>query len=322
MKILIFIDEISCSPTKDEQDTLIEALEIKEALNKMGHSTIIENFTLDLEKNLKLLDKIKPDLIFNLVETLAGSDTLHLPPLLFSKASIRYTGANAFSLFMTGDKVGEKHFFTSLNIPTPRYYSSNIEIVDPLLVNNEVIIKPKDGEASLGIDDKCVTTFKDETQLKTYVKNHPNLFIEQYIKGREFSVSVLKINKQIVSMPIAEMEFINFPEDKPKILNYKSKWDEASFEYKNTQRTFKIDNSDIYLVEQLKQLSIKCYKHLGSKGYMRVDFRVDENNSPYVLEVNMNPCITHDSGFVASAKEYGLSQGQLIKYIITEAIDD
>ena len=322
MKILIFVDEISILPTKDELDTLNEALEVKEALDKIGHITTIENFTLNLEKNLRVINKTKPDLIFNLVETLKGSDTLHLSPLLFSKANVKYTGANALSLFLTGDKVIEKQFFTSFNISTPRYYSSTLKIIDPLLINKKVIIKPKDGEASLGIDDNCVTTFKDKKEIDTYIKNHPKIFIEEYIKGREFSVSILKINNQIVLLPIAEMEFKNFPENKPKILNYKSKWEETSFEYLNTQRTFNLENADKNLIKKLKQISEKCYNVLGKKGYMRVDFRVDENNIPYVLEVNMNPCITHDSGFIASAKEYGISYEKLIEYIIEEAINE
>jgi D-alanine-D-alanine ligase len=49
---------------------------------------------------------------------------------------------------------------------------------------------------------------------------------------------------------------------------------------------------------------------------MRVDFRVDENSIPYVLEVNVNPCISSDSGFVAAAEEYGMSYNDLIKTII------
>ena len=54
----------------------------------------------------------------------------------------------------------------------------------------------------------------------------------------------------------------------------------------------------------------------GNKGYMRVDFRADSLEKPYILEVNVNPCLNKDSGFVAAAKEHGIEYDKLIELII------
>ncbi len=318
MKILIFIDKLSSSPTKDEEDTLIEANEVKSALVKLGHNVIISNFDFNLNNNLEIINKESPNLIFNLVETLEGSSTLHIAPLLFEKKEIKYTGGTSSSLFLTGDKILGKYFFKSLNIKYPKFYYKKSNKVSSSLINSKVIVKQIDQEASCGIDDNCVTTFKNSTEIRTFIKKNPNMFIEEYIEGKEFNVSVLSIDSKIIVLPIAKMEFNNFPKDKPQILNYKSKWDEDSFEYKNTNRTFNLINEDQALIKKMSDISKKCYIGLGRKGYLRVDFRVDKNNIAYVLEVNINPCITHDSGFVAAANQYGISYEKLINYIINE----
>ena len=49
-----------------------------------------------------------------------------------------------------------------------------------------------------------------------------------------------------------------------------------------------------------------------------MDFRVDENGNPWVLEVNTNPCIAPDSGFVAAANQADLTFKQIIERIIHE----
>lgn len=318
MKILIFIDKLSSSPTKDEEDTIIEANEVQSALIKLGHNVIISNFDFNLNNNLEIINKENPNLIFNLVETLEGSSTLHIAPLLFEKKEIKYTGGTSSSLFLTGDKILGKYFFKNLSIKYPKFYYKKSNRVSSSLINKKVIIKQIDQEASCGIDDNCVTTFKNALEIKAFIKENPNMFIEEYIEGKEFNVSVLSIDSKIVVLPIAKMEFKNFPKDKPQILNYKSKWDEDSFEYKNTNRTFNLKNEDPTLIKKMQDISKKCYIGLGSKGYLRVDFRVDQNNIAYVLEVNINPCITHDSGFVAAANQYGISYEKLINYIINE----
>jgi D-alanine-D-alanine ligase len=70
------------------------------------------------------------------------------------------------------------------------------------------------------------------------------------------------------------------------------------------------------LVEELKRLAKEVYTLFGSSGYARVDFRVDEQNRPFILEMNSNPCITADSGFIAAASEAGMSYTEVIEQLL------
>ena len=57
----------------------------------------------------------------------------------------------------------------------------------------------------------------------------------------------------------------------------------------------------------------------GLRGYARVDFRVDEQNNIWILEINANPCISPDSGFVAAAQKAGIEFEQVVARIIRNA---
>jgi D-alanine-D-alanine ligase len=316
MKILIFMDKLSSSPTKDEEDTLNEAIQVKQSLIKQGHKVYLKSFTLNLEENNRIIKKINPDFIFNLVESLNSTSSLHLAALQFEQNNIAYSGGNSYSLFVTGNKVIGKQFLKTHKIKTADFYFNNSSLISSKLIGKKVILKPICDEASRGIDDNSIRVFNSKKELKTYMNNNPEYFIEEYIEGREFNISAMMIDKKVVVLPIAEMKFIDFPEDKPKILNYKSKWDEESFEYMHSQRAFNTLEDEIELQKELYKITKKCYSILGNKGYLRVDFRVDNNSNPYVLEVNVNPCITDDAGFTAAAELYGMDYDDMIKNII------
>jgi D-alanine-D-alanine ligase-like ATP-grasp enzyme len=58
---------------------------------------------------------------------------------------------------------------------------------------------------------------------------------------------------------------------------------------------------------------------LGLRGYVRVDFRVDQAGQPWILEINANPCLSPDAGFPAAAAQAGLSFEQLVARILADA---
>jgi D-alanine-D-alanine ligase len=111
----------------------------------------------------------------------------------------------------------------------------------------------------------------------------------------------------------------DYYETKPRILGYKAKWDESSMEYQNTKRTFKFEDIDSGLIAELREIAKKCWKVFDLRGYARVDVRVGTDHLPRIIEINANPCIAPDSGFVAACYEAGLTNTEIIKRIINDA---
>ena len=120
-------------------------------------------------------------------------------------------------------------------------------------------------------------------------------------------------------LPIREIEFVDYPAGKPRIVGYAAKWQEDSFECRNTVRRFVDPVSEAALCAELGRVSLECWDIFQLRGYARVDFRVDAAGKPWVLEVNANPCISPDAGFAAALEQAGISYADGIERIVAAA---
>ena len=178
--------------------------------------------------------------------------------------------------------------------------------------------------ASLGIDNDSLITWQGSRSMTAVLASRaPELggtcFAEVFVEGREFNLSVLGGPDGPRVLPPAEIVFSDFEDGKPRIVDYRAKWDEASFEYHHTPRTFKFEDSDRPLLGRLTHLALACWRLFGLKGYARVDFRVDSRGLPWILEVNANPCLSPDAGFAAAVVQAGLTYGEAIESILNAA---
>ena len=91
-------------------------------------------------------------------------------------------------------------------------------------------------------------------------------FAEEYIDGREFNLSVLATSSGPEVLPPAEIEFTDFPADKPKIVGHDAKWNENTDEYMNTPRRFQFDPGDRPLLDELQSLARRSWEVFGLQG--------------------------------------------------------
>lgn len=186
------------------------------------------------------------------------------------------------------------------------------------------IVKPAWEDASVGIEDNAVVPISRRSELDAAIQaasqRYGEVFAEQFVEGREFNLSLLADGDEVEVLPVAEIEFVDYPPDKPRIVGYAAKWSEGSFEHGATSRRFNFPGSDDGLLELLRMLAVKCWHLFGLRGYARVDFRVDGFGRPWVLEVNVNPCLSTDAGFMAAAQRHGLASEEVIERIIAAAM--
>ncbi len=324
MNAAILHGEISPNAGQDEQDTLVQMAAVSGALAELGYSPAAVPVSLDLNKAVASLKNINPKFVFNLVESIEGQGQwIHLAPALLDFLNLPYTGAGKDAIYLTSNKLLAKHFLQAAGVDTPPWASFKKVAAEPVSFEPPYIIKSVWEHASIGMDERSV--LHDKSQLPAALESRVKKlggewFVEQYIPGREFNLSLLASAKAPQVLPPAEIRFVDFPEDKPKLVDYRAKWDEASFEYQHTVRSFEFPATDANLLLKLKAIATQCWHLFNLRGYARVDFRVDENGRPWALEVNINPCISPDSGFVAAAARAGLSFAAVIERIVDDAL--
>jgi D-alanine-D-alanine ligase len=301
----------------DELDVLDQVDFIEKNLIEIGIETYRKGLTLDFMNEVAALVNERPDFVFNLVESINNKGELcYFVPALLNVYSIPYTGNPVEAMFITTSKALTSKALREAGINNPgAYHPSQCNKLKP---GNRYIIKPIWEDGSLGITGDSVFTYESgyEKKLKGYDDTH--WFIEDYIDGREFNISVLAGENGPEVMPPAEMVFHNFEPDKPRIVDFKAKWEADSFEYVNTMREFPGKKLNRVLKEKIMSASLKCWHVFGLKGYARVDMRVDNKNNPFVIEVNANPCMSPDSGLFAAISEAGIPFPVVLNRIIND----
>jgi D-alanine-D-alanine ligase len=317
MRITIVHDCTAESLSVDQQDTLVEVGQAESVLLAAGHRVCRLAFSLDLPVFCRNLEETAPDLVFNLAETVGPGNLAHLVPAICERLGIRCTGGSSRALYLSSDKPVAKRLLDLASIPTPQWAAKGRYGEPGQLVGTAVIVKPVAEEASVGIDDRSVRTFGTEDALRSCLEEG-DLFVERFIEGREFSLSLLSDHGRPIVLPPAELQFLHYPQEKPRIAGYEAKWIQSSFAYAHTVRTFSFGPSDRILLDRIEAMGLAVWDLFSASGYARVDFRVDRDGEPWVLELNMNPCISPDSGFVAACEEAGISYDRMIGRIIEE----
>jgi D-alanine-D-alanine ligase len=298
----------------DEADTAFAAWSVASALNKLGYQSEVVQLGLDLTP-LQSLKERQPLAVFNLVDAINGDDRLvGIVPTVLEHLELPFTGAGSEAFANTRSKCLSKEILRTAGVPSAGW-SADGSGCDPSL---QYIVKSDALHGSLGMDEKSVVGGAEaaaEIASRT-ARFGGQFFCEQFIEGREFNVAMMGHGDQARCLPIQEIDFTGFPEDRPRIVDYGAKWDGDDAAYHTTKRRFGLEQSEPALAERLQRISMQAWQALFLNGYARVDFRVDAAGNPYVLEVNVNPAIAPDAGFPAAALEEGVAYDQMVETLL------
>lgn len=323
-KIVLLHTNVAPDAGEDELDCLKQADAVADALSKIGYEPLCMPFFLDLDENMKWLRKYRPYAVFNLVETVAGKGSLiYLAPALLDLLHLPYTGCRTDAMYLTSNKPLAKRMMRDAGIKTPDWIFDN-RISLGSMTSDAFMIKACWEDASVGLDENSVIKSKKTTDILNAIQTGRQklgvpCFAEEYIDGREFNIALLADASGVQLLPPAEILFRDYPKDKLKILDYRSKWIQDSFEYENTMRTLDMNPKDTELVGHLRDIALQCWQLFDLRGYARVDFRVDKNGVPWVLEVNANPCLSPDAGFAAALEKAEIPYHEAIRLLIHDA---
>jgi len=298
---------------------------IEESLREGGFNPYvlaIEYFSKDI---IQTLLEISPRFVFNLCEELNGKSELEMCVAgLLELMGIQYTGSNPLALGLALDKFHVKQILRPAGVPTARGYvcSPGQQPAIPRGMRFPMLVKPSRQDASLGINSNSVC--HDAGALEKQIRYIHDVYeqealVEEYLDGREFNVSVIGDHDPEV-LAISEIDFGGLPEDEPKIVSYRAKWDEESPLYSSTKPICPA-NLTKRLENRIKDIALRSYRCIGCRDYARVDMRTDARGSLYVLEVNPNPDISPKAGFARAARAAGYTYAEMILRISQAAIE-
>jgi len=228
---------------------------------------------------------------------------------ILEKNNILYTGSNSKTSKVAINKHLTKMVMIKNKIPTApwRYFPEATFFTDYKNYNFKfpIVIKPNEEGSTIGI---IIVESKNEILDKIdYIKKYSNksgVIIEKYIKGKELTVGIL----DNFSLPCIEIIANN------NYYDYDSKY---------------LDNKTKYICpallsdkqsDQISKYSILLNNTLNCLDYSRVDFRMDENQNFYCLEINTLPGLTSKSLLPKAASQNNIVFNNLVLKICNLAL--
>jgi D-alanine-D-alanine ligase len=308
-----FRKELNPEDWRCEQNIINALNDLEYDVRLIGIHDSIRRLQVEIRRN-------RPDIVFNSIESydnvrdqeanLAG---------VFELLGIPYTGSRASVLHLCRNKMLTKRILSPHRIRVPNFVflpkGSKKRSLRSLKF--PVIVKPLGLEGSEGMVNKSFAE-TSESALERVDFLHENLksdvLVEEFIDGREFYSGVLG-NDRLTVLPLREMFFKNFPDDRAKFATFKAKWDPEFRSKWGITNSFSAPLPD-EVEKKIAKISRTAYRALGLTGFGRLDLRLTPDNEIYVLEVNPNPSLQRDDEVASAAQRLNISYTQLIERIV------
>ena len=280
---------------------------VYEALKNFGYLNV---WLFDLNAtNISELIEAKPDLAFLALHGKGGEDgsiqgTLEL-------AGIPYTGPGIACSAICMNKVFTKQVLSAADIPTARYmefWKSDIDDTEALVeqmidsLGLPMVLKSPSQGSSIGV---YIIKKKDEMHgaIASIFELGDQILAEEYLEGTEITLPIIG-NDDIMILPDIEIA------SEREFYDYKAKYTQGLCHHIIPSR---INEADRLIVRELGK---KVYKELNCRGISRIDFIIDKEKGPMVIEVNTLPGMTKMSLVPDSAKAMGISFEDLVSRLV------
>jgi len=300
------IGVISGGISSEREISLLTGKNIYQSLLESGYNTLLIDLKDDFYSKLKEIN-----LAFLAIHGRYGEDGTAQGLLELMK--IPYTGSGVLGSAIAINKIMSKKILIYENIPTPEYIELNsasgedlkkmVSVIEKKF-DYPIVVKPNSEGSTIGVN---IVQKKDQLKhaVEEAVKYDNKILVEEYIKGRELTVSI--IGRDPVALPIIEI--------KPKsgFYDYKSKYT------KNMTRYIVPAELDKKVANRVSEMALKCHRVLECSGISRVDFILDDTGNAYVFELNTMPGMTATSLVPKAAKAAGIDFALLVEIILDSA---
>lgn len=235
---------------------------------------------------------------------------------ILKKNKIPFSHSNIKSSNLCFNKSASKKEIIKNKLMSPKYYLLNInDLNEKKLITiksklKKFVIKPNRSGSSFGI--KIIKNQKEFDNLisnieefKKELNNHKEILIEEYISGKELTVSTIKLDKKIHALAVTEIK------SKNNFFDYKAKYSKGYAKHILPAKLNKINYA------KCLKFATKAHKLLGCNSLARTDFIFDtKKNKIFFLETNTQPGLTPISLLPEQANYKGLPFSEIIFILI------
>jgi len=292
-------------PDREKAVSLMSATEVSGALRRAGHEVRQQNIQPDDLSALEDFIDWGGDVIFPALHGDWGEGG-GLQTILEARG-LSFVGCGARAADVAMDKHRAKMVMLAQDLPTPEF-----ELIDcgqRSTITPPLVYKPLREGSSI---DTVVCTDSEQAILAaaSLSSRHTHLLVERFITGRELTVSTLAISNRLMALPpiqiVPATGFYDY---------------DAKYVSDDTQYYFEIDLPTDVLAE-VSRLATQVHRALGCRHMGRVDFIVDQNNQPWILELNTIPGFTTHSLLPMAADRAGLPLPKLVDGLVRMAAAD
>lgn len=297
--------------------------DVTSALADLGHEVVKLGVGDDVNEIRRAVEELRPHVAFNLLVEFHGAPTYDQHVVSYLELlRTNYTGCNPRGLTLARDKALSKEILTYRRVRVPRFqtFPPGRRVRRLSRLRFPLFVKSAVEEASLGISEASIV--RSDEELEERVRwFHENLatevIVEEYLEGRELYVGVLG-NTRLLTFPPRELCIDHLPAGAPRIASRRAKWDLA-YQREMGVRTF-FPELPADLDAELARLARRAYRSLRMSGYGRLDFRLDAEGRPHLLEANPNADLTYGEDFAESAEAAGIGYEKLIQRLLNLGI--
>ncbi len=229
-------------------------------------------------------------------------DMLNLPYTNCSAATSAITFNKRFTVAVAGlsgiHVAKSVHFFRGENVDIDAVAS---QLRFPLFV------KPANGGSSIGMSKVPEKTGLAHAIDKAF-KEDPQVLIEEFIEGREFTIGVARLNGKITPLPITEVISENY------FFDFEAKYEGKSKEITPAE----IDNA---IADKIRDAASKLYRVFNCDGVVRIDFIYNKAvGEPFMLEINTVPGQSEASIVPQQVKAMGMSLKDFYSALIEDCL--
>jgi len=331
LRVLVLMHDVMVPPpdadklSAEETWTYQMELDVVRTLKALGHDVRVLGVADELKPIRDAIGEWKPHIAFNIMADFHDVVTYEAHVVSFLELCKQpYTGCNPRGMVLAGDKALSKQILAWHRIPCPLFAvfplrSRKAKL--PSRMKFPVIVKSAVQHGSAGIAQASVV--HDDKELSERVEFlhrtlQTDVVVEQFLDGREFTVSVLG-NERLEAFPIWELWFDKLPEGNEAIATSRVKWD-VRYQKRVGLQTGHARDLGKDVEEQILRIAKRTYRALHLSGYARIDFRMDKEGRVYVIEANVNNDLTPGEDFPESAKFAGVDYDQLLQRILNVGI--